>query len=143
MERLHATALQLHFPPYAHNLRRFKSPALMVQSGQGSDKATFVAVLPPFPPIFYLFEGSSLQTPVASPCLHVMRSCQQATNVAGLHNTTEPLYRATEQKQFSLTTAENACKFGPIHPEQNTYDYTGCVRMQSACLHCMNGINNT
>ena len=32
-----------------------------------------------------------------------------ATNTAGLANENEPQYKAVEQAQFSLTTAENAC----------------------------------
>eukprot|EP01052_Picozoa_sp_SAG31_P058505 SAG31_NODE_17916_length_653_cov_1.397112_1_plen_171_part_10 len=49
-----------------------------------------------------------------------------ATNVAGLTSTNEPQYRAVEQAQFSLTTAENACKVGPIHPERDHYAWSGC-----------------
>ena len=49
-----------------------------------------------------------------------------ATNVAGVTSTTEPQYKAVEQAQFSLTTAENACKVGPIHPERNKYSWEGC-----------------
>ena len=38
-----------------------------------------------------------------------------ATNVAGLQK--DKAYKQTEQEQYSLTTAENACKVGPIHPK--------------------------
>lgn len=49
-----------------------------------------------------------------------------ATNVKGVSEAGP--YRTTEQAQYSLTTAENACKVGPIHPREgpNGYDWTGC-----------------
>ena len=51
-----------------------------------------------------------------------------ATNVEGLTSTTDLLYKAVEQTHFSLTTAENACKVGPIHPAPgpNGYSWAGC-----------------
>ena len=49
-----------------------------------------------------------------------------ATNVQGVTGYSEPQYRPLEQAQFSLTTAENACKVGPIHPERGRYNWAGC-----------------
>eukprot|EP01043_Picozoa_sp_COSAG02_P003071 COSAG02_NODE_73_length_41919_cov_6.571066_24_plen_247_part_00 len=49
-----------------------------------------------------------------------------ATNVNGVSKPGP--YKTTEQAQYSLTTAENACKVGPIHPREgpNGYDWKGC-----------------
>ena len=55
-----------------------------------------------------------------------------ATNVHGVTGGVNPLYKPTEQAQFSLTTAENACKVGPIHPKHSDppapsdYNWDGC-----------------
>ena len=48
-----------------------------------------------------------------------------ATNAIALANATDPTYKRLEQSQFDIVTAENACKFGPLHPERNTYDWSG------------------
>ena len=74
-----------------------------------------------------------------------------ATSVGGLHNSSEPQYKAVEQAQFSLTTAENACKFGPIHPKRDAYNWARCdavfaaaaaanqsVRGHNLCWHTEN-----
>jgi len=74
-----------------------------------------------------------------------------ATNVGCLANTSEPQYKAIEQAQFSITTAENSCKVGPIHPEPAVYDWSGCdgifasaesanqkVRGHNLCWHTQN-----
>ena len=47
-----------------------------------------------------------------------------ATQAGDLKNT--PQYKSTAATQFSLTTAENACKFGPIHPQRNSYNWQAC-----------------
>ena len=51
-----------------------------------------------------------------------------ATNVDGLTSKTDLMYKAVEQTHFSLTTAENACKVGPIHPAPGPdgYSWAGC-----------------
>ena len=49
-----------------------------------------------------------------------------ATNVNGVTSTTDLQYKSVEQAQFSLTTAVNACKVGPIHPEREKYNWAGC-----------------
>lgn len=64
---------------------------------------------------------------------------------------TRPLYKQVEQAQFSLTTAENACKWGPIHPKQDQYTFEACdtifaharaakqaVRGHNLCWHTEN-----
>jgi hypothetical protein len=74
-----------------------------------------------------------------------------ATNVGDLTSTTEPQYKSVEQAQFSLTTAENACKVGPIHPQRDRYSWDGCdtifaaaeaanqsVRGHNLCWHTEN-----
>ena len=76
-----------------------------------------------------------------------------ATNVAGLTSTTDLQYKAVVQKHFSLTTAENACKVGPIHPAPGPdgYSWEGCdtifaeaekanqtVRGHNLCWHTEN-----
>jgi len=76
-----------------------------------------------------------------------------ATNVNGVTSTTDLMYKAVEQKHFSLTTAENACKVGPIHPAPGPdgYSWAGCdtifaeaekanqtVRGHNLCWHTEN-----
>ena len=59
--------------------------------------------------------------------------------------------QATEQAQFDIVTAENACKWGPIHPGRFRYDFAGCdvvfdaaaaanqsVRGHNLCWHTEN-----
>uniref|UniRef100_A0A7S0J3K3 endo-1,4-beta-xylanase n=2 Tax=Calcidiscus leptoporus TaxID=127549 RepID=A0A7S0J3K3_9EUKA len=63
----------------------------------------------------------------------------------------EPQYKPVEQAHFSLTTAENACKFGPIHPERDRFSWADCdaifaaaeganqaVRGHNLCWHTEN-----
>eukprot|EP00658_Telonema_sp_P-2_P022795 TRINITY_DN19120_c0_g1_i1.p1 TRINITY_DN19120_c0_g1~~TRINITY_DN19120_c0_g1_i1.p1 ORF type:complete len:433 (+),score=79.03 TRINITY_DN19120_c0_g1_i1:137-1435(+) len=52
-----------------------------------------------------------------------------ATNAGDLTNSSEPEYTMIEQRQFSITTAENSCKVGLIHPEPATFDWTGCDKV--------------
>ena len=74
-----------------------------------------------------------------------------ATNEGGLANASEPQYKRIEQAQFSITTAENSCKVGPIHPAPDKYDFSGCdavfdaaeaagqkVRGHNLCWHQQN-----
>ena len=74
-----------------------------------------------------------------------------ATNVGCLRNTSEPMYISIAHSQFSITTAENSCKVGPIHPYPTTYDFSGCdaifdsaasaeqrVRGHNLCWHQQN-----
>jgi hypothetical protein len=65
-----------------------------------------------------------------------------ATNAGALNSTTDRTYKTLEQAQFDIVTAENACKFGPIHPQRDLYDWAGGVlpyppthppRMYSPC----------
>lgn len=74
-----------------------------------------------------------------------------ATNAGYLRNASEPQYKSIEQAQFSITTAENSCKVGPIHPAPDRYDFSGCdavfdaatsagqkVRGHNLCWHTQN-----
>lgn len=74
-----------------------------------------------------------------------------ATNVGCLRNTSEPMYMSIAHSQFSITTAENSCKVGPIHPYPTMYDFSGCdaifdsaasaeqrVRGHNLCWHQQN-----
>ena len=50
-----------------------------------------------------------------------------AINYGGIHgNSQGPQYPAVAQSQFSLFTAENECKVGPVHPEVDTYAFAQC-----------------
>jgi GH35 family endo-1,4-beta-xylanase len=49
-----------------------------------------------------------------------------ALAAAHLRNKSDPQYAVVGGAQYSLATAENSCKFGPIHPEVNQYDFSGC-----------------
>lgn len=102
---------------------------------------------PPAPPVPPSPPGVTLRQAAAKRGVYI----GTATNVAGLTNASEPLYKQTEQAQFSLTTAENACKWGPIHPEQDTYTFEDCdyifaealaakqvVRGHNLCWHTEN-----
>ena len=50
-----------------------------------------------------------------------------AITVAGI--TTEPAYATIAQREFSLTTAENECKVGPVHPTQDTWTTQQCEQL--------------
>ena len=50
-----------------------------------------------------------------------------AINVAGI--TTEPVYADIAQREFSLTTAENECKVGPVHPTETTWTTQQCEQL--------------
>ena len=102
---------------------------------------------PPSPPVPPAPPGVTLREAAAKHSLFI----GAATSVGGLHNSSEPQYKAVEQAQFSLTTAENACKFGPIHPKRDAYNWAGCdavfaaaaaanqsVRGHNLCWHTEN-----
>ena len=102
---------------------------------------------PPAPPVPPSPPGVTLRGAAAPHGIFI----GAATNVAGLESTTEPQYKSVEQAQFSLTTAENACKVGPIHPQRDHYDWSGCdtvfaaaeaanqsVRGHNLCWHTEN-----
>lgn len=83
---------------------------------------------PPTPPVPPAPPGMTLRKAAAKAGIFI----GAATNVAGVQNQSEAQYRPLEQSQFSLTTAENACKFGPIHPERDRYNWEGCDAIFSA-----------
>ena len=49
-----------------------------------------------------------------------------AINYNGMTGGHGPNYPAIALSQFDLHTAENECKVGPIHPQQNSYAFTQC-----------------
>lgn len=71
------------------------------------------------------------------------------TNVNHLRS--EHAYKTLEQEQFAITTAENSCKVGPIHPQPDVYNFKDCdtvfdtanaagqkVRGHNLCWHSQN-----
>ena len=72
-----------------------------------------------------------------------------AVNYGGMHDGSQGTrYPATALTQFSLWTAENECKVGPIHPQPATYAFAQCdylaagavanssvFRMHNVCWH--------
>jgi GH35 family endo-1,4-beta-xylanase len=74
-----------------------------------------------------------------------------ALNAGHLRNVSDPQYSAVGGAQYSLATAENSCKWGPIHPKVNMYDFSGCdtvhnfsmandmaFRLHNLCWHNQN-----
>lgn len=55
-----------------------------------------------------------------------------AINYGGMHGQYGPEYAATALSQFSLFTAENECKWGPIHPQPAGYAFEQCDYLASA-----------
>ena len=51
----------------------------------------------------------------------------------GLPDTEE--YAAVLKEQYSLITAENACKWHATEPEQGQFDFTGCDYLLGWCVH--------
>eukprot|EP01047_Picozoa_sp_COSAG01_P066050 COSAG01_NODE_9043_length_2571_cov_4.074838_1_plen_449_part_00 len=112
-----------------------------------------VGVAPPAPP-----PGPLPPVPPAPPGVTLRAAAEKhglligaATNVNGISKAGP--YKTTEQAQYSLTTAENACKVGPIHPREgpNGFDWKGCdeifaqadaanqtVRGHNLCWHTEN-----
>jgi endo-1,4-beta-xylanase len=73
--------------------------------------------------------NSGAPTPTPTPS-HSLRLAAQTHNLlmgtaADSGYLSETLYASTLSTEYSLLEAENEMKFGPIHPEPNTYNYKG------------------
>jgi endo-1,4-beta-xylanase len=74
--------------------------------------------------------GSSSTTPDPTPTQQTLRAAAQTHNLlmgsaADSGYLSETLYADTLSAQYSQLEPENEMKFGPIHPEPATYDYSG------------------
>lgn len=74
---------------------------------------------------------------VACICGQTLRQAAQHTGVyAGAvrnyQHTTEPTYNQILNQEYSVITAENACKWAAIRPNQNTFSFTQCDTIANA-----------